>query len=229
MNYTVILPYYNNHAQLLLWLEEFRGYDDRWKMIVVDDGSTIPLQPYLSWNDRVRLYRVKEDKPWNQHGARNLGAHVADYGWLFMTDIDHIMSARDANSLLESKLDPAKYYMFNRRNIVTKEAKDPHPNTFLLQRSVFWKSGGYDEDFCGTYGGDRQFQNLLNYVATHEHNPIIVLDYYPRSDFPEAGTQTLGRKESEYHEKYKVILNQKKMSGQMKPDTHLRFAWERVC
>lgn len=52
------------------------------------------------------------------------------------------------------------YYFGLRREDGT--AKNPHPNSFLINRTTFWEvGGGYDEDFCGHYGKGDIFLRLL--------------------------------------------------------------------
>src|SRR5690606_20832300 len=98
-----------------------------------------------------------EDRPWHQHAARNLGAQEAAAPWLLLTDMDHVLTAGAAGSLLKrlGRLDHRTAYFLHRIEATTLEptlGRDnkpkPHPNSFVMTRDLFWEAGGYDEDFC---------------------------------------------------------------------------------
>ena len=79
----MIYPYYENPKMLERQVENWNRYAGELRgalrIILVDDGSTkYPAEPiFKHCKMPKKLYRVKEDIPWNQHGARNLGAKVA--------------------------------------------------------------------------------------------------------------------------------------------------------
>jgi len=142
----------------------------------------------------IELYRINVDIPWNREGARNLGAHVATTDWIVQLDIDHILPADAAAALLDF-LNPAKraqhaaplhdcsaltWYRFPRwrrgRADETRK-KDripddceygeihPHVDSYLVRREIYWKTGGYDEDYAGALGGGNMFLRRLEKIA----------------------------------------------------------------
>jgi hypothetical protein len=214
-------------------------------VILIDDCS--PVKPAsevlngVNFNDLdFRLYRVKVDIPWNQHGCRNLGAMEAPDGWMFMSDIDHVLPERSIEEIVNMKLDPGGFYTLQRVTAVKKEDGNlkydlmtdafgklkPHPNTFLITRKQYWGAGGYDEDYCGTYGGDGPFTKTLDRRLTRIHLPDLYLIRWTRDLIPDASQPP------EYREKYRTMYRMKfaskgggKANGPTKP---IRFAWERL-
>jgi glycosyltransferase involved in cell wall biosynthesis len=248
---TLIYPYYNSEGilqkQLEGWNSLAKDLIDSLEVILVDDGSPqSPALPVILRNGplrfKIRLYRVLVDIPWNQHGARNLGAQEADHGWLFMSDIDHQLPEESIRALMEMKLNRKRYYTLQRVTAVKKEDGNlkydlmtdaygkpkPHPNTFLVTREVFWRTGGYDEDYCGVYGGDGPFMRWLKKAAPGEHLQEVVLIRWTRDLIPDASQSP------EYREKYRALYRTKfeKKGGGGKnlafPKDPIRFPWERL-
>lgn len=242
---TIIMPYYDNPEMLALHYAEWSKWPqklrDEYKFIIVDDGS--PNSPAADV-ERPRgigigIYRVTEDRPWHQHGARNLGAHVAlDGEWLVLTDMDHMLERGPADGLLYRIRDrrPAlgddMAYMFQRIEADTRKPTrhpkngehKPHPNSFLMTKELYWRVGGYDEDFCGIYGTDSLFRGRLP-------QPVPVLDVplvrYHREIIADASTRTLQRKEDTTRsDRRRKVQQRKAINPTIKT---LAFPWERVC
>src|SRR5882757_3893120 len=102
MRLSVVIPYYRNPRMLerhyLTWALEWPAeLKEQIEVVIVDDGSPEPAADVarLYYGDLppLSIYRVVEDRPWHQHGARNLGAHVAQAPWLLLTDMDHVIPA----------------------------------------------------------------------------------------------------------------------------------------
>jgi len=250
---TQILPYYNSagmlRAQLLNWMVLPKEILDHLLVILIDDGSprcpALPVikevGPLKSLN--LRLYRVTVDIPWNQHGAKNLGAKEAPDGWMFMSDIDHMLPYDSISGLMRTKLDPTKFYTLQRVTAVKKEDGNlkydlmtdihgkpkPHPNTFLLTRKLFWETGGYDEDYCGTYGGDGPFVRMLEKVsAGRVHFQDLDLVRWTRDQIPDASQEPEFREA--YKAQYRKLFDEKGRKGtrDIKPVNPIRFPWERL-
>jgi len=240
---TIVMPFYLNKGMLSLqyanwaaWPEEIK---DRVSIILVDDGSPeghavdVPRPEGLP---PVSIYRVTEDRPWHQHGARNLGAHVAGDGWLLLTDMDHVLAEKDAGTLLKlirkGKLDPEACYMLARIEADTglptmqNGYLKPHPNSFVVTRETYWRIGGYDEEFCGTYGTDSLFKSRAYSVACHEHLDKVALTRYWRELVPDASTTTLPRKEGRWLGARKEVLIGKIARGEANVVKVLQFPWE---
>lgn len=230
----IVYPYYENHNMLWEQVTTWSGWPadlkERVKLILVDDGSpNFPAEGILLPKDiEIELYRINVNIPWNQNGAHNLGMHVADEGWCVSTDIDHVWKADQLRILLGLEVHEDTYYTFARRqvnkeNVVFKR----HPNSWLLTRDTYWKSGGYDEDFCGYYGSDSVFRRGLDRVAKRVELEFPYLVVYDEHDIPDANTREWGRKDSDYHSvKHPHLLERRR--NYTKPENPLRFPWERI-
>lgn len=239
---TIVVPYYRQPAMLSRQLLEWGAYPaeirDQIRIIVIDDGSPAPDEaaPIVDrYSVHLALYRVLTDIPWNQHGARNLGAHVAADGWLLMIDLDHVLLAQSAAQVLEllPGLDAKGWYRFNRRRTRWNEAGEletfdikPHINSFLVKRDVYWRAGGYDEDYCGCLCGDTQFHGALDEVGSRQHLDVY-LDVYGASIVPDAATPYLPRDRAQKEECARRIRD-KRSRGDTVAKNPLRFGWERL-
>jgi hypothetical protein len=241
---TLIMPYYDNSSMLELhygcWLEWPEDLKARLKVIIVDDGSpTAPAidVPRPDGLPALSIYRVTEDRPWHQHAARNLGAHVADDGWLLLTDMDHMLTAENALQLFKriDLLEPDMIYTLHRveadtglPTIGTNGKPKPHPNSFVLTKDLYWRIGGYDEDYCGVYGTDGLFKQRAFTVGRRGHLKKVALTRYWRGLVPDASTTTLVRKDGRDPEAKKAIARAKWKRGEEHEVKVLQFEWERV-
>jgi predicted glycosyltransferase involved in capsule biosynthesis len=182
------------------------------EVIFVDDGS-FPALTLPKRFPNIKLLYTNDTRPWSQPCARNFGAEFAKGEFLFMTDIDHILSKtailfsraanvdkivysrywaildeygeinQDAETLFEYGLDKKLY----------KERKlhaGSHANTFTIRKTVFEMLNGYDESFCGKYGGDdTDFSGRYSYLCRvekkckpHIHGGDIFVYPDPRRD-----------------------------------------------
>ncbi len=152
------------------------------EIIIMDDGSDPPLIDYIGietiWAEAVFINQTDDKRPWSQPCARNTGAKASEGEYLLMTDIDHILSydaIMDAYAGGYDKMcfhrhwatldkdgsinqDEKTLYAYGLPEFLYKERGlhgGMHPNTFAMQRRIFLDMlGGYDERYCGRYGGD---------------------------------------------------------------------------
>jgi len=221
---------------LALQVEHWNSYPQkvrqRMRINLIDDGS--PDHPALpiakKYEGDLALWRINEDIPWNQHGARNLGAKMAkgENPWMFMSDLDIVLPADMAVRLLRvlRKLKRNKFFTFERAYAPDFTRRKIHTNTFLVRKQIFWKSGGYDEDYCGTYGGDHEFLQGLRAVAKRGHLGEILLHGYDIDVVSDAHTLKWSR-EGHYFEEFIRKREQKKTQNDLRPRNLLRFAWVR--
>lgn len=160
---TLIVAYYENPSFLSDQLGHWAYYSEHLKeklsIIVVDDCS--PNSPAAAVVQRfgpgatrgVRVFRIEQDVKWNWLAARNIGAHEAQDGWLLLTDMDHVVPEYTLESCLYGELTGDTIYGFSRQEHDGKPLQ-PHQNSFLLTRSLYWKWGGYDETLSGRYGSN---------------------------------------------------------------------------
>lgn len=260
MRLSLVTPYYRNPRilvrQLMVWRDEWPADLKRdVEIVIVDDGSpddTAAAALASMWNgDRsglpeLSLYRITEDRPWHQHGARNLGAHVARGRWLLMTDIDHVVPASTLAEVLRllPELGRNEVLTFGRvdapatltwrashwpdfaRTVNRDGNRKPHVNSFVVSRKRYWALGAYDEDFAG-YGTDSQFRRKLFAAGTvmrHLDNaPLIRVD---RGVIPDASTTTYSRTTERCDTK--AVLARKVLEGRAGQTTTLNFPWERT-
>ena len=237
---TLIIPYYRNPEKLKIQWETWNQYTkeiwEKLDIILIDDCSPEPASKILKHclsqaaRDNLKLHRVKKDIPWNQHGCRNLGARLANTKWLLMTDMDRIIAYRSMYDLVCSKLDDKFMYKpFQERVSANRSIQDEliPGNQFIVTKENFWKVGGYDEDYCGTYGGDSALLKPLEEIAPLEILPYVTMRHSTTEAVRDANTTTLDRR-GEYHEKYKAIAKDKKARGDIFPKNPIRFEYERV-
>lgn len=227
-NITLVMPYYRNpntlRKQVAHWNSLPHWMHAQLTVRIVDDASPEPAEPILrGCKVPTELYRVAVDRPWGQHGARNLGAHAAahDDDWLLMTDMDILVPEPVLCYLLQCQLDRRNHYFFGREFLDGREPKS-HCNSFLVTKKNFWAAGGYEERFCGTYGGDGIFTRALEKVSFREDlsQKLIGLN----DTISDCSTQGLGRKNTELHHEY--LRRRDAFRGQ--PPIVLKFDWARV-
>lgn len=238
---TLIVPYYRNPLMLREQLKNWNSYPDDWhQIIVVDDGSPEPAIDHIHVrSEKLRLYRINVDIPWNRGGARNLGAHVAGTDWIIHVDIDHVLPPQAANILLNQALTPGFWYRFPRYRVGKADAtrrKDkispdanfgpihPHVDSYLITKQLYWKIGGYNEDYSGILGGGGAFLKQLERTsgAPKLLPPPICLNVYTRHAIADASDLHLSRDPTGYSARKRKVPE---MTPAKNP---LRFPWERV-
>ena len=156
-------------------------------------------------------------------------------GWCLLTDIDHLLEARYADKLLDYSLilNDRCFFTFSRQ-WASGERLNSHPNSFLLQRELYWRIGGCDEDWAGWWGaGEQVFRKGINGMAAGDQLSLIFLTHYGRKDIPDASMSELEgetkiRKGSKYDYNNNPELVKKARGPAYKPVNPLRFSWERV-
>lgn len=167
----VVNCYFDKESTALIdLLDLYSSYSpdllDKLQILIVDDGSPVKFDPELLKKIRVPLnltfLRIKEDIPWNQGGARNLGVVYAPSEKILLTDLDHYFTESALEVLLRQKVPRKVIYKMARY----RQGKliRCHPNTFLLCRSRFLELFGYDEEFSGNYGCDDEMFTYWQYM-----------------------------------------------------------------
>ena len=221
---TILYPCYNNPDALALQQETWRSYPANLRtavrLVLVDDCSEQPVWLDENFPLAHTLLRITSDIAWNQPGARNLGMSRTVTEWVFMSDIDHLLTPDMCAALLAVETSPGTVYFFGRR---TRDGRElaPHPNSFLIQREIFWDLGGYDEDFCGHYGyDDILFRDLVErrYRTVTRHDIVLVA-------CEDAGTGTLVRNAR----RNRALLKKKRKlleKGSYRNGAVCRFEWQ---
>lgn len=240
---TLVYAYYDNPGMLAFQYDVWRKYPERHKahlrVVIVDDASPrFPAVdvPRPEGIPQISIYRAREDIPWHQDAARNLGAHVAGNGWLFLSDMDHVLPA-ESLEIIEKLPEVARmrFYTFDRWDAGTNGLMldkqghpKPHPNTYLMRRNVYWAAGGYDEDFCGVYGTDGIFRKQLLNVARHIHLDNVYVIRYSRDVIHDASTTTLDRREYGGVEVKRAAKERKIAKDRLGKIITLDFQWDKL-
>lgn len=241
---TIIVPFYRNCSMLAEQIKTWNDYPAGFEFIVVDDGSPEPALPIVSelasasLLKNLSLFRIEIDIPWNRGGARNLGSQEADSKWIIHVDIDHVLPVASATALLDAEVSESRWYRFHRfRNGMADETRrkdeipqdqkfgkiKPHCDSYLCTREMYWKTGGYNEDFSGCLGGGTPFLIEMGKIAPAELLPeAAALHVYTRSVIADASDHTLSRDTSEF------ARRKKRMRGDFRGHNPIRFPWTRL-
>jgi hypothetical protein len=200
------MPYYDNPGMLRLHLDTWAHYPkdlrDRFRFVIVDDASPNgPAEPVLREHPLdldVHLFRIEKDIPWGWPAAKNIAMHEIPDGPALVTDIDHVLEADDAARLVAMNVRPDTHYVPARRKVDRSPYKR-HPSTYILQRSLYWHVGGYEENWLGLYGSDFMMRNRIQRMSRRREIDDVTLTLWGRSDLPDASTTTLPRKEGPYY------------------------------
>lgn len=243
--FTLIVPFYRNQLMLQRQIWEWELYPPSVRIIVVDDGSPEPAKPILEkvasaqLRERIALYRIMVDVPWNREEARNLGALKAETRWIVQVDIDHILPGPSAQRLVDFEADSKHWYRFTRwRKGKADETRNkdaipcdvefgqihPHVDSYLISKVLYWMVDGYDLLFSGCLGGGSDFLKRLEAVAHPLMLPnSIPLHVYTRSEVKDASDWSLSRDTSEG----KLRAKQKRSGKRVGRNERIRSPWER--
>lgn len=204
---TMVLPHFMNLGMLAETQKVWASYPDALRrqlhVVVVDDCSPKGHRPssksvIVTGLGSLRIFRLIEKKRWNWLACRNLGAKVAQDGWLLLTDIDHVLPVDTLERLVTGELDASNAYRFKRVTATktwpysASECSEykPHNDSWLLTRKMFFSDGigGYDERLSGCYGTSGEFRDRV--LATAKAHVLLneVLVRYPREVIPDAST-----------------------------------------
>lgn len=145
------------------------------EIIVVDDGSTkYPAEPIVrSHNElkNIKLFVVEKDYGFNSHGCRNLIMNQAKNDWVLLIDLDRYISRpKNFVSSLPINIDKNSMYKFTvslgQSSRYHKMSEHESMNDFLIHKQLFFKVGGYDEEYVGYRRGDREFISQIEKVGS---------------------------------------------------------------
>jgi len=228
---TIITTFYNQNDFLkkvvLDWISWTDAVRDQFSFCILDDYSETIATEVLKDTDLSNLdlsiYRVTDDIPWNQHGATNLGIQECSTEYVMVIDMDTIVSENLAVELLKlANLNVENVaYRFNRMKKDGSVYKI-HPKVCLINKKEFWEVGGYDEDFCGNYGGN----DMWFWYRWAHHNKQVEnkSDLYlgMRNEFGRAPNMVRCAK----HNTHLFKIKQKRKD--VFPKDFIRFGWEKL-
>jgi hypothetical protein len=126
---------------------------DRVHFVVVDDGSPVNYE-MQDLNLNITWLKINEDIPWNQPGARNLGAVYAKSDNILLTDLDFEYPEETLGALAASGPCGRNFYKIRIKDPDSGRIGKGHANNFFMSRARFLRHFGYDEEFCGHHGAD---------------------------------------------------------------------------
>lgn len=156
---------------VLSLLHEYEKYPsdilDAIEFIIIDDCSPLEYEiPALNLN--YQWLKITTDIPWNQGGARNLGVTYAKSDKILITDLDHGYPPETLQYLINTSQPGRRFYKFRRKN-QQGEIYKGHANAFFMSRARFMRFWGYDEEYCGHYGGeDYRFVKFHKYHGSQQ-------------------------------------------------------------
>ncbi len=211
-------------AQLAHWESLPPDFLAEVEFVLVDDGSEQPAQVRPTPLD-LRVFRITTSIPWNQTGARNLGAFHGTGRWALFFDIDQKLSAAPLGRVIAAldHTDPMTMFYFKSKNITDIDGTSMpfHVNTILVHLANFRTYGMYDEDFAGHYGYDDLYMPQVWERRGGRRAVLNDAEYFEDMRF---GTRNLNRDLS----RNKALVEQKLLAGAKNSPGLLRFEWEPV-
>jgi glycosyltransferase involved in cell wall biosynthesis len=196
----IVMPYYDNPQMWAYQLEHFHFLDpvvaSRIEVVLVDDGSPLYPAATVPIGDlpfSLSIFRIHEDKPWNQDAARNIGVREARAPFVLVTDVDHIVPEETLRGLMTVG-DHDQVFALGRGAHFSDAPVRSHVNSYFMARDLYWKIGGYDEDFWGLYGTDKLFRTRV----LRDHHIVLrddlVLELVTQGSIPDAKNKVFPRR-----------------------------------
>lgn len=176
MKLSIIISVLDSHLVVQNQVTHFERFISKYdcELIIVDDGSDIPLRDevVITNEKQIRIVETNDKRKWSQPAGRNFGSKHARGEYYYMTDIDHILteeSIAEACSFTGDKMVFRRQYgvltdeeiLTDRDTLLIYGCKEhdlkyvgQHANTFVMKDEWFKLLKGYDERFCGNHGGD---------------------------------------------------------------------------
>lgn len=242
----MVMAVYGQPLMLAKQLEVIGTYSDEvlaeLTVVIVDDHGTPPVAKGfaedLSDLCATKLYRVDDDIPWNQMGARNLGMHESE-GWCLMIDPDMTFSNEMMVKLMavarkEKRGTVTRYNLKHMSGPQAGVIDTSSPNTYLIHREDFFAVGGYDEEYRGNKGwSDVQLLDILKNHYSIRHKIDLYADFWGTDLIADAAVTSLDRstgvnKRLRVHKANLAKRGGWKQWVKKHNGPNLRFKWTRV-
>ena len=196
LKFSIIIPTYNRPDCLEQCLQSIAQLDyprDCFEVVVVDDGSSIPLTPITDkFASSLSLNLVQQQNA-GPAAARNTGAAAARGQYLVFTDDDcqpvsdwlrslaealnqapgALIGGRTLNALPNNLYSTASQllidYIYDYYNQATGAATFFASNNFAMPRTVYQQLQGFDTSFPLAAGEDREFCDRWRYYGFPMH------------------------------------------------------------
>ena len=196
---SLVFAYYENPKMLSYQLEHLAQLPAKLlsqiEIVVVDDAS--PEAPAVTvardfQHLPLSVFRIAENRPWNQDAARNIGVAEAKAPNVMLTDVDHIVPADTLEAL--TSLNPGlDAVTFSRKAHFSDRRIPSHVNSYFMSKAAYWEVGGYDEDFWGWYGTDKMFRKRLQKHLGVVLREDLLLELVTRGSISDAKNTTFPR------------------------------------
>lgn len=183
---SIVIPVFNSHGAVKRQLKYFYGLDlpNDVEIILMDDGSDPPLKPMAPNYRNINIYPTGDFRPWTQTAAKNLGVKIAEGEYVFITDIDHILTPEAIEAVRHFDGDkmvfPRQWGIIKNNGRLSQEKEDLiayglreidyirrgvnhyiHTNTYAMKKSMFIQIGGYPPIFAEMQKHDIYDDNYL--------------------------------------------------------------------
>jgi len=158
---SVIIPVYNRRKELQRCLSSLKNQNlkEKFEVIVVDDGSCIPLDKIVKdFKEFLDLSLVRIENSGGPAKPRNIGAQIANGKWLSFLDCDDTWSSNRLSEIHKELKDLQAGILFHKLKII-----NDNKFSFSYKRSV----------------GDKIFMNPLDqfyYCGNPVPNSSVVMD-----------------------------------------------------
>lgn len=195
--------YYNNYELLKQVIDYYEPYKDVFDFSIIDDGSQIEPLTKEILPDWIRGYRITEDLGWGNEVCKNILMRETANEWNALMDLDYVIDLEDETTynlltkVIPENLDDLKFlkicFQFEHGARVlyddwTKpdETRSGDINSFIVSRTAFFRTYGYDSAFFWYYGNDVSFFKQLDHEAILGGSRVkkIANQAFPREEKP---------------------------------------------
>lgn len=234
---TYIVQYYledNAYDPIKELIEIYSTYKEeilkKIHFVFVDDGSKTPITISDDVNLNYTLVRINENIKWNQPGARNLGVQFAKSENIVVTDLDIFFPENLFESLIY--FHPPRNSIFKFVTYAGMKRVDPHFNVFFMNKDVFLRTKGVDEEFSGAYGQDDVFFYFLQkaigtkfYMYSYSNIVHKEHKYFEHTQHNKLIRDT-SRNLEILDKKMKIVRSEVRDPMEARSDLYLNFTWK---
>ena len=209
--------YYNNYELLDTIIKYYEPYKEYFKFTIIDDGSQIePLTRDLlpEW---ITGYRITEDLGWGNEVCKNILMRETDCEWNALMDLDYVIDLEHEptfnllSNTFTNHFDELKHFKVccqfaigtrvDYNDWTVAEDTPGNINSFIISRTAFFKTYGYDPSFYWYYGNDVSLFRQLDREVILSNTKVTKLasQASPREEAP--GDQSIYIPIKEYQAK----------------------------
>ena len=214
---SIVMPFLNSHEIVRRQLVYMRQQDfpDDVEIIFMDDGSTPPLEVPENPPKNFTIHATNDFRDWTSSIARNTGAKLAKGEYLFMVDGDYIITRKAVDRA--RRFDGDRLGCRREFGVLTEDGEltqnhkvlleyglipgriekrgtkiPPHPNHYVMRKTLYEEMGGYDEErilsTCYPQREDtlfkrnwRRLENEGKVKSSDEERPVLYM--FPNGQF----------------------------------------------